>query len=161
MRKQLAMKYSFKIILSIVFSFGLLFASNAQEIIRCGLDQQILHEFYNNPTLQQEYNTFLQNQQANKILGIDSTRVNTDTTYTVQVVVHIVYLGNNKYENIPDDIIQSQIDALNRDYNLLNDDSVNLRPFFKPFQGNARIKFELAKKTPTGANTNGITRTKR
>ncbi|HUM52581.1 MAG TPA: zinc-dependent metalloprotease [Chitinophagales bacterium] len=159
MRKQLAMKYSFKIILSIVFSIGLSFASNAQEIIRCGLDQQILHEFYNNPSLQQEYNTFLQNQQANKILGIDSTRVNTDTTYTVQVVVHVVYLGNNKYENIPDDIIQSQIDALNRDYNLLNDDTVNLRAFFKPFQGNARIKFELAKKTPTGANTNGITRT--
>lgn len=152
------MKNYYKAILSIVLMVFFL-NTNAQEIIRCGLDQQILNEFNNNPVLQQEYQTFLQNMQTNKLLGIDSARVNTDTTYTVQVVVHVVYLGNNKYENIPDDIIQSQIDALNRDYNLLNEDTVNLRPFFKPFQGNAHIKFELAKKTPTGANTNGITRT--
>ncbi len=83
-----------------------------------------------------------------------------DTVYTVQVVVHIVYLNDNKYENIPDDIIRSQIDALNRDFNLMNADSVNLRDYFIPFRGNAKIKFELAKFAPNGAPTTGITRTK-
>lgn len=160
MWKELAMKYTSKIIFSILFYIGFALSANAQEIIRCGLDQQILHEFRNNPVMQQEYLQFLNANSANRETQTDSTRVNTDSTYTVQVVVHVVYLGNNKYENIPDAIIQSQIDALNRDYNLLNDDTVNLRPFFKPFQGNARIKFELAKRTPSGAITNGITRTK-
>lgn len=79
-----------------------------------------------------------------------------DTTYTIQVVVHVVYLGNNKYENIPDSIIESQINALNRDFNALNSDSSNLREFFKPFRGNAKIKFELAKIKPNGSATNGI-----
>ena len=50
----------------------------------------------------------------------------------------------------PDDIVRSQIDALNRDYNLVNEDTVNLRPFLNHFK-NARIKFELATKTPSGA----------
>lgn len=139
---------------------GFYFHSNAQEIIRCGLDEQIKLEFNRNPAMQQEYQKFLNSASTNRETQLDSTRVNTDTTYTVQVVVHIVYLEDNKYENIPDDIIQSQIDALNRDYNLLNDDTVNLRSIFKPFQGNAHIKFELAKRTPTGAVTNGITRTR-
>lgn len=85
--------------------------------------------------------------------------INSDTTYTVQVVVHVVYFGDNKYENVSDEIIQSQIDALNRDFNLENDIS-HIRPEFLQFIGNPKIRFELAKETPKGKPTNGITRTK-
>ena len=133
---------------------------NAQDIIRrCGNDEILKQDLLNNPSLS---STYLQqiNNAVNNIVTYDTTLANTDSVYTIQVVVHIVYLGDNKYENIPDDIIQSQIDALNRDYNLLNEDTVNLRPFFKPFQGNTRIKFQLARTEPNGRATNGITRTK-
>ncbi|MCO5248750.1 MAG: zinc-dependent metalloprotease [Chitinophagales bacterium] len=85
--------------------------------------------------------------------------VNSDTVYTIQVVVHIVYLEDNKYENISDELVQSQIDALNRDFNLENDLS-NIRPEFQKFIGNARIRFELAKVDPKGNPTTGITRKK-
>ncbi|MEZ5054088.1 MAG: hypothetical protein R2807_04875 [Chitinophagales bacterium] len=61
-------------------------------------------------------------------------------------MVHVVYLNNNKYENVPDNTIQSQIDALNRDFNLLNPDSINLRPFFIPFRGNAKSDLSWQKK---------------
>lgn len=85
--------------------------------------------------------------------------VNTDTTYTIPVVVHLVYLDDNKYENISDAIIQSQIDALNRDFNLRNDIS-GVRPEFDEFIGNPKIRFELAKVNASGQPTTGITRKK-
>lgn len=85
--------------------------------------------------------------------------VNSDSTYTIQVVVHVVYLNDNKYENPSDAIIQSQIDALNRDFNLENDIS-HIRPEFLQFLGNAKIRFELATTDPKGNPTKGITRKK-
>lgn len=133
--------------------------SKANDIVnRCALDEINLQTLQNDVNIMSNYKLQIQNG-INDIVAYDTTLANTDTTYTIQVVVHVVYLNNNIYENIPDDIIQSQIDALNRDYNAQNADSVNLRPFFIPFRGNAKIKFELAKKDPNGATTNGITRT--
>jgi hypothetical protein len=137
----------------------ILLHSNAQDIVkRCAIDEINTQSLLNNPTLTETYLREISGA-VNNIVTYDTTLANTDSVYTVQVVVHVVYLNNNKYENIPDNIIQSQIDALNRDFNSLNADTVNLRPFFEPFRGNARIKFELAKKAPNGAVTTGITRT--
>ncbi len=136
------------------------YTAKSNEIInRCGTDAVIQQDFKNHPIIHDAYLRQI-NNAVNSISAYDTARANTDSIYTVQVVVHIVYLNDNKYENIPDDIVRSQIDALNRDYNLLNEDTANLRSIFKPFQGNAKIKFELATKTPSGTPTNGITRTK-
>lgn len=85
--------------------------------------------------------------------------VNTDTTYTIKVVFHVVYLNDNKYENPSDAILQSQIDALNRDFNLENDLGI-IRDEFKQFIGNPKIKFELATVDPNGKPTTGINRKK-
>jgi hypothetical protein len=144
-------------LLLVLFCF--LFTSNAQENVkRCALDDIIQQQVMDNPSL---YTSYFQqiNNGVNRIFAYDSSLANTDSVYTVQVVFHIVYLNDNKYENIPDDICQSQIDVLNTIYNAQNADSVNLRPFFIPFRGNAKIKFELAKTAPNGRTTNGITRT--
>lgn len=136
----------------------ILLHSKAQDIVkRCAIDEINTQSFLNNPTLTETYLREISGA-VNNIVTYDTTLANTDSVYTVQVVVHVVYLNNNKYENIPDSIIQSQIDALNRDFNAKNADSVNLRPFFIPFRGNAKIKFELAKFRPNGAPTNGILR---
>ncbi|MDB5227594.1 MAG: hypothetical protein JWN78_1787, partial [Bacteroidota bacterium] len=81
-----------------------------------------------------------------------------DTVYTVRVVIHMVYLSDDSVQNIPDFIVNSEIDAMNRDYNMLNEDTSNLRSIFKRFRGNPGIKFELAKFDPQGNPTNGIDR---
>lgn len=86
--------------------------------------------------------------------------MNTDTTYTVQVVVHIVYFNDDIYQNISDSLIYTQIDALNRDFNKMNDDTIDLRPEFMKFLGNAKIKFQIATVKPNGLPGIGITRKK-
>lgn len=145
--------------LTLLITLFLIQFINAQEIRKCANDEILKMDLINNPTIGTDYLRQI-NNTVNNIIVYDTTLSNTDSIYTVQVVVHVVYLNDNKYENIPTNIIQSQIDALNRDYNALNADSVNLRPFFIPFRGNAKIKFELARIAPGGATTTGITRTK-
>lgn len=83
-----------------------------------------------------------------------------DTIYVINTVVHLVYWKDNAYQNLTDAYVQSQIDALNRDFNLLNSDSVNLRNEFIPFRGNAKIYFQLANTDPQGNPSTGITRKK-
>jgi hypothetical protein len=142
------------------FSAFLLFISfsstiYAQDIINknCGFST-ILNEIVKvAPNYENEYQQLFLNSKTNPNNRFHNL---VDTIYTVQVAVHIVYLANNKYENIPDSIVKTQIDALNRDFNSLNADSLNLRDFFKPFRGNAKIKFELAKFKPNGSPTTGI-----
>ncbi|QQR97533.1 MAG: T9SS type A sorting domain-containing protein [Sphingobacteriales bacterium] len=98
------------------------------------------------------YDEWEQKQQDN-----NNARINAlDTTYTIQTVIHIVYLEDNLEQNIPDDIIQSQIDRLNKDFGVLNEDTANLRLIFKNFRGYPKIKFELATNDPNGNPTNGV-----
>ncbi len=75
----------------------------------------------------------------------------------IQVVVHVVY--RQAVENISLAQIQSQIDVLNRDYNLTNPDHVQTPPVWTNRVGDAGITFVLATADPTGAATNGVTRT--
>lgn len=151
-----------KFFLHLNLSILLLFSSNlfSQDFIKnpCGF-QDVLYNLSKEDNFNANQN--LLDWKQNQINTTNQRITNSieDTTYTVQVVVHVVYLGNNKYENIPDNIIRSQIDALNRDFNLLNADTVNTRDYFKQFRGNAKIKFELATVAPNGSPTNGITRT--
>lgn len=78
--------------------------------------------------------------------------------YTIPVVVHVLY--NNATQNISDAQIQSQIDVLNQDYNLLNSNFLTGTPTaFQALAGNTQIHFALAKRDPNGKPTNGITRT--
>lgn len=143
-----------KVCFVLIFSF-LFQSSFSQDFINktCGFGTILNDIVKAKPNYDNEYQQLFQSIKNKPNGRIGSTD---DTTYTVQVVVHIVYLGNNKYENIPDSIVQSQIDALNRDFNTLNSDSTNLREYFKQFRGNAKIKFELAKFKPNGTPTNGI-----
>lgn len=120
------------------------------------VEHQNLLEHY---TIDQLSTSYSSNRKADNDTSYSVPVVNSDTVYTVQVVVHVVYLNDNKYENPSDEIIQSQIDALNRDFNLENDIN-HIREEFFPFIGNAKIRFELAKVNPNGKATTGITRKK-
>jgi len=74
---------------------------------------------------------------------------------TIPVVVHVVY--NTTTENISDAQILTQIDVLNKDFAKMNPDAANTPSIFTA--SNTNIQFCLASVDPTGASTNGITRT--
>ena len=76
---------------------------------------------------------------------------------TVPVVVHIVY--QTPEQNISDDVVQSQIDVLNEDFQRLNADAGDARAIFQEVADNPEIKFVLADTDPEGNPTSGITRT--
>lgn len=76
---------------------------------------------------------------------------------TIPVVVHVLY--NNQTENISSAQVQSQIDALNEDFRLLNADSLDDTHPFWWYTADTQIEFCLASIDPNGNATNGITRT--
>ena len=76
---------------------------------------------------------------------------------TVPVVVHVVY--NTDVQNVSDELIHSQIQVLNEDFQRLNPDAGDARPMFQSIAGNAEIQFVLADTDPAGNPTTGITRT--
>jgi hypothetical protein len=75
---------------------------------------------------------------------------------TIPVVVHVLY--NDQSENISDAQIHSQIDALNRDYRMLNADITQVPNEFKSLIADVEIEFCLADTDPNGNATTGITR---
>lgn len=78
-------------------------------------------------------------------------------TLNIAVVVHVVYKEN--IENISQELIQSQIEVINKDFALKNSDADNVPEAWKSLQKGMPIKFHLAKLDPLGNPTNGITRT--
>lgn len=79
-------------------------------------------------------------------------------TYTIPVVVHVIY--SNPIENISEQQIRSQIEVLNRDYNSRPDQSA-LPPAFRGVASSPGIEFCLAQRDPQGQPTNGIQRVSR
>lgn len=81
----------------------------------------------------------------------------TEAVYTIPVVVHVLY--NNDVQNISDAQIQSQIDILNRDYQLKNPDTSLIPSVFSALKADMQIQFCLARRDPNNNPTTGITRT--
>ncbi|MBS1536972.1 MAG: T9SS type A sorting domain-containing protein [Bacteroidetes bacterium] len=78
-------------------------------------------------------------------------------TISIPIVVHVIW--HDPSENISLEQIQSQIDILNKDFQLKNSDTLTSSHPFHEFVGNANIEFCLANKDPEGKATDGITRT--
>ena len=76
---------------------------------------------------------------------------------TIPVVVHVVYGTDD--QNISDAQIQSQIDALNRDYRAQNGDRANVPSCWTALVVDLQIQFAFATVDPDGQPTTGITRT--
>jgi hypothetical protein len=93
-------------------------------------------------------------QQSNISSNLLST--NAPAEILIPVVVHVVY--NSNAENISDDQIKSQIEALNDDFNKTNLDFANVPAAFRSLAGESNIRFVLAKSDPDGRATTGIIR---
>lgn len=75
---------------------------------------------------------------------------------TIPVVVHIVY--RTDIENISIAQVQSQIDALNRDFNKKNTDISKIPAEFSSLAADCQIRFQLASRDPQANPTKGIVR---
>lgn len=75
---------------------------------------------------------------------------------TIPVVVHLMY--KDASENINDEQILSQIDILNKAFQLQHADTGKIPAHFRSLAANCRIQFCLAKVDPKGYATNGIVR---
>ena len=76
---------------------------------------------------------------------------------TLPVVVHVVY--QTPEQNVSDEQVTSQIEALNRDFRARNEDKDKVPAGWQSLVSDANIEFALATTDPDGAATSGITRT--
>jgi len=90
--------------------------------------------------------------------GTDLTNNTTVPLITIPVVVHIVY--QTDAENISDVQVQSQIDALNKDYQKQNADTTEIPSYYRPLAANCGFRFGLAQQDTNGLATTGIVRRK-
>lgn len=79
------------------------------------------------------------------------------SSYTIPVVVHVLYKNNNEY--ISEEQINSQLEVLNQDFSRTNADAINTPAVFENVAANCNIEFCLAQRTPQNDITNGITYT--
>ncbi len=79
-------------------------------------------------------------------------------TKYIPVVFHIVYRTDE--QNVSEAQIQSQLDALNNDFNKKNENREIIRNDDLAIEANLDIHFYLAETDESGRPTNGITRTK-
>jgi Pregnancy-associated plasma protein-A/Secretion system C-terminal sorting domain len=85
-----------------------------------------------------------------------SSREDNSLIIRIPVIVHIVY--SSAGQNVTDEQVKSQIDALNRDYRRQNADTLNTPDRFRSVAADVRIKFVLATADPNGRATTGIIR---
>ena len=122
-------------------------------IIRCGTMLRVEQMFESDPRLR----TRAEQLSKAPASGPAVNNYRTNAIVTIPVVVHII-LPNP--DLVTDADVQWQIDRLNLDYSGFNPDSTNIPPEFQALRAHSQIRFTLARRTPSGALTNGINRIK-
>ncbi len=122
----------------------------------CGYDLFWQKQERDHPGIRNRYETAL-SAQHNPTHAARPTGV----IYRIPVVFHVLYYqqGSTRVWDIPDSTIYEQLDILNEAYRAKNADTANLRAEFKHLTADVEVEFYLATKDPSGATTNGITRT--
>ena len=82
---------------------------------------------------------------------------NDDEIYVIPVVVHVIHNGGSN--NISDAQVHDAMRIINLDYKKLNSDTSQVISEFTNIVANVGLEFKLAKLTPDGECTKGITRT--
>jgi hypothetical protein len=145
---------SWWIILLSFGSFSSVFAQFPDNVHRC-YQQELTNEILrNDPALQfqlEQQELALQNWIANQRKSKYLSEI-----ITIPVVFHVLYF--NDTQNIPDEQIWAQLEALNRDFRRNNPDSIATPSRFKPIAADTEIEFCMAQQTPDGSPTNGIIR---
>lgn len=152
------MQYGKGFILSLVF-FLHFFDSLSQD--RCSTVPYQQMRRLKNPRLESpdSFEKWMNEKINNQRLEVFRTE-ETQSTYVIPVVVHVIHNGEpvGTGTNISDAQILSQISVLNKDYNRLNTDASLTPAEFLPVAGSLDIEFVLARQDPIGAPSNGIVR---
>lgn len=98
-------------------------------------------------------------QELNTFLGKKYVDAMNDYQIVIPVVFHVVHNPNVPAQNVSDELIYSQLEVLNRDFNNTNEDLSKVPKHLRHIVGNMKIKFCLAKEAPDGTPHKGITRT--
>lgn len=125
---------------------------------RCGSAEIYQQMLQNDPQFarnQKQIEEFTQNFIRNGGSASETSKTGA-VIYTIPVVVHVVY--KTTAQNISDAQINSQITALNKDYQKLNSDVSKVPSVWQPLVADIQVKFCLATINPTGGATNGIVR---
>lgn len=118
---------------------------------RCGTMLQV--EQYLERDLKARTRTTEQSRTISTGPAVNNYRTN--AIVNIPVVIHVVLPNPDQVTNAN---IQWQLDKLNLDFSGLNPDSTNIPPEFQAVRGHSQIRFVLARRTPSGALTNGINR---
>ena len=128
----------------------ILFETDALLAQRCGSTKQQLEKIKSSDYYRQRADAFRSSAHQ--------SFCNPDSTVIVPVVIHIVYNVNEPGENLSEEQIQSQIDAMNEDYAGENATMANIPSVWSSMRRDSRIRFALALRDPAGNASNGITR---
>ena len=151
-----------KNILLFIFLLSLHLIATAQKkqnqvaaVTRCFTMERVQQYLHANPTAklpgqQSLFKTAKKNTDNLRGTGIEDI-------VSIPVIFHIVL--PNPY-TITDAVVQSQINELNLAFSGLNADSTNAVNFYPVRGHSAKIRFVLAKRTPSGTVSNGIDRIK-
>jgi PKD repeat protein len=143
-----------KILLAASFLFALVPFGFSQ--FACGTDIEYNKAKARNPFLVQtrlDYDRMIEE----KMLELRENRDGElDAVLKIPVVFHVIH--NYGPENISDAQIWNQMDILNRDYNKLNADTIDVVEGFDTIIADVKFEFYLAQLDPEGNCTNGIDR---
>jgi len=103
--------------------------------------------YHSNPTIEAATQKYIA-QHANEASRGE------ESVIRIPVVVHILY--HLPSEKIPDALVYSQIEALNKCFRRRNEDTTHTPSYFKPFAADCGIEFQLAISDPKRRSTSGI-----
>jgi PKD repeat protein len=123
---------------------------------RCGTDIMNNRARARNPFLVQAQDNYERLMREEMIEWRDNRQGEPEAVLVIPVVFHILHLDGP--ENISDAQIMDQMEILNRDYNKLNADTIEVVNGFDTIVANVKLEFRLATKDFLGNCTNGIER---
>ena len=144
-----------------------IYGQQAHDHERCGTVhfnlQQYQQKGYSAEQIQSRFESWMlakKQEIRQRSLGSQSTD-QTESVLSVPVVVHIMHRGESVGDdsNIPFSQVEDQIRILNEDFRRLNPDRDQTLPIFQDVAADVRIEFVLARQSPDGFATNGVTRT--
>lgn len=126
----------------------------AQHGLHCAYDQAVHMQTELHPAYKAAADKAFEKAKNNVLARSGKTA--DEETLRIPIVVHLLH--NTPEQEISDDLVHSQIEALNLHFNRLSADTANTREIFLPLATSANIEFYLADVDPDGEPTNGIVR---
>lgn len=161
------LKQGISLLLFLLLMARLAFGQQSHDHERCGTVPFNQHHYHQKGISGEEVKARFESWMKDKKQTLREQNLRTQGTtqteqvLTIPVVVHVIHRGEplGDGSNIPYVQIQDQINILNEDFRRLNPDQDETLPIFQDVAADIRIEFVLARQSPEGFATNGVTRT--